>query len=572
MDNLDILCMGCMKDTGHAQQCSYCGYIRGTKQAAPFLPTGSIIDGRYYLGKVLESNGDGATYMAWHIDRNSPVMVREFLPDAICSREEGREALAVLSGCDLVFADSMQSFLDLWRNLARRRGLSALFPVFDIVEANNTVYAISEHIDGVKLEEYLAKSSTGYITWEQARVLFMPVLSTLGALHNAGIIHRGISPKTLIVCRDGRIRVSGFSIWQVRSAVGELHAELFKGYAAIEQYGVDLQQGTWTDVYSLAAVLYKSLIGSAPIGAQERVVSDTLMIPARFAERLPNFVIDAMINALQVFPEERTKTIEKLRSELSGSQVSAPASTAVLPQRPSPAQVQASSPTPVPPAYSPPAAPAKKEKSSGNGLKIAIVVLMTLILSAVTVFGVYLLASPDAFDRIFRNSDGEHSSSAEEEPNKAMRTVLNFVGQSANSVVESESNKESFNFELVEKNSMEFEVGIVMKQNIDPNTQVEKGTTITLYVSIGPRQIVIPDISGLSYEDAEKQLEALGLSCEPSSKYNDGTQEGGTVAGTLPEIGSTVQEGSLVYINVWKELEDDESTTARFSSIWDLLG
>ena len=70
----------------------------------------------------------------------------------------------------------------------------------------------------------------------------MPVLSTLGTLHSAGIIHRGISPTTLIVGKNGKMRITGFSIWQARTARGDLTAQLFPGYAAIEQYGFEGQQ------------------------------------------------------------------------------------------------------------------------------------------------------------------------------------------------------------------------------------------------------------------------------------------------------------------------------------------
>ena len=106
----------------------------------------------------------------------------------------------------------IRAFLELWRKLARMRGLSALILVFDIVEDHGTAYAISEYMEGVSLREYLLRSPSGYLSWEQARILFMPVLSTLGTLHSAGIIHRGISPTTLIVGKNGKMRITGFSI------------------------------------------------------------------------------------------------------------------------------------------------------------------------------------------------------------------------------------------------------------------------------------------------------------------------------------------------------------------------
>lgn len=199
------------------------------------------------------------------------------------------------------------------------RGLSALILVFDIVEDHGTAYAISEYMEGVSLREYLLRSPSGYLSWEQARILFMPVLSTLGTLHSAGIIHRGISPTTLIVGKNGKMRITGFSIWQARTARGDLTAQLFPGYAAIEQYGFEGQQGPWTDIYAFSAVLYRTLIGSTPLEATSRVTNDRLMVPGKFAEQLPAYVINALMNGLQILPEDRTRTVDQLRAELSAA-------------------------------------------------------------------------------------------------------------------------------------------------------------------------------------------------------------------------------------------------------------
>lgn len=568
MENLNSLCLGCMKEIGSAHQCPFCGYRRGTVQPAPYLPTATTIDGRYHLGRVLESNGDGVTYIAWHIDRNLPVTVREFLPDAISSRNAGDTWLNIMSGCDYVFADCMQSFLDLWRKLARMRGLAALFPVFDIVEANNTVYAVSEYIEGVALRDYLLRSGAGYLTWEQMRVFMVPVLSTLGALHNAGIIHRGLSQNTLIVCRDGRVRISGFSIWQVRSAVGELNAELVDGFAAVEQYGIVLQQGTWTDVYSLGAVFFRALIGSVPLDAPKRSVNDTLVIPARFADRLPSFVINAMINALQVLPEDRTKTIEQFRSELLAHSAQTAAVRTSAPVTPMSAQ----NPAPVPPAAapapsSPPASvPAPQKKSAERGTKTAMIIMLSLLFCAVLAIGGYLLNERGAFDSLL-NKSGEPVT---EGGTAQLRTVPNFVGKTRSSVENSPAYTQDFTLEFIDENSVEFDAGVIIRQDIEMNAQIAKGATVKLYVSLGPKQIVIPDVSGLTYESAEAQLKALGLICERSPKYNDGTHAAGTVEGTLPAIGSTVMEGSTVYLNVWREPETEAETTR--ASIWDIFG
>ena len=258
MPNTDNLCMSCMKPIGDAKQCPYCGYHADSPQLSPYLPIRSVVANRYLVGKVLEFNGDGVTYAGWDMTERIAVKVREFLPDAICSRENGETQVRVMQGCERAYTDCYQSFLELWRKLMRLMGLSALISVTDVVEDNGTAYAIYEYTDAVPLRKYLLSTSTGYIPWERARQMFMPALSALGTLHSAGIIHRGLSPQTILVTPDGKLKISGFSIWQARTARGDLNPELFPGYAAIEQYGFEGQQGAWTDIYAFAAVLSRA--------------------------------------------------------------------------------------------------------------------------------------------------------------------------------------------------------------------------------------------------------------------------------------------------------------------------
>lgn len=309
MINSENLCMNCMRDTGGAVQCPHCGYNADTPQIMPYLPVRTVISGRYIVGRLLEYNGDGATYIAWDMTEQKAVKLREFLPDTLCNRRAGEKAVTVMSGCETAFNDCLADFLELWRRLTRMSGLSALDNVLEVFEENSTAYAVTDYIETISLRDYLLRNKAGYISWERARSLFMPVLSTLGMLHTAGIIHRGISPVTLLIGRDAKMRISGFSISQARTARGDLTPQLFPGYAAVEQYGFEGKQGPWTDIYAFAATLYRALIGTDPIEATERLTNDRLMVPGKFAEQLPAYVINGLINALQILPEDRTRSV-----------------------------------------------------------------------------------------------------------------------------------------------------------------------------------------------------------------------------------------------------------------------
>ena len=317
------LCLRCMRKIGDNDFCPYCRKENSEPQKAPFLPLKTIVGGRYLVGKLVSSNSEGATYYAFDMEKKTPVTLRELFPKDVLSRGEGNYCLVNI-GKASEFIDAKEEFVKLWTKLTDIKGFTALTNVYGLVEDLGTVYAVSEYLgDGKTLREFLLEQETGYISWEDARVLFMPVLSAVGELHNAEIIHGGICPETLILDKNGKIRITGYSIEEVRRQKSSFECELFDGYAAVEQYGFSDGLTTSTDIYAFCAVLYRALIGSVPMSSASRLTNDKLMIPGKFAEQLPAYVINALVNGLQILPDDRTVSAAELRDELSASPAAA---------------------------------------------------------------------------------------------------------------------------------------------------------------------------------------------------------------------------------------------------------
>ena len=261
------LCLRCMRKIGNNTSCPYCRNESNKPQKEPYLPLKTVVGGKYLIGKVVSSNGEGSTYNAFDLQAKKPVTLRELYPKGLLSRGEGNYCL-VNVGKASEFIDAKDSFLKMWRKLASLKGFTALTPVTDIFEDLGTVYTVSEFLgDGQTLREYLLGKEQGYISWDEARVLFMPVISALGELHASGIIHGGISPTNLVIDSHGKLRITGYCIQEMRTEKSNMESELFDGYAAVEQYGLSSGLGTYTDIYAFAAVLYRALIGSTPISA-----------------------------------------------------------------------------------------------------------------------------------------------------------------------------------------------------------------------------------------------------------------------------------------------------------------
>lgn len=490
-----------MREIGDAKKCPHCGYYADSTQISPYLPVRTVIANRYMVGRMLEYNGEGATYIGWDLVEKKAIKIREFIPDSFTIRSTSNLTLQVMRGSESIFSDLRRSFVEMWTKLIRFKGHSALISVNEVVDDYGTSYAIYDHFEGISLRDFLLRSSTGYITWERARQLLMPVLSAIGALHQAAIIHRGISPSTLVIGIDGKIKITGFCIGATRSARSDLNSQLYDGYSAYEQYGFDGQQGTWTDVYAFAAVLYRTLIGSDPISAPERMTNDRLMVPGKFAEALPAYVINGLINALQILPEDRTRTVEQLRAELSASPVATAASDQY--QRPA-------APPVIPKAVKSEEGgetDGGKKRSSKKKLQLSSIPLMLLSAAATFVIGILCLT----LFLVISDKPGTDPNTGVTET--ALVSIDSYVGRNFYEV-ENFPNIKKLKVTKQYAYSDEFSKGMIVAQSLNPGDYAS-GTEIIFTISDGVEMITLPDnIVGLTYEEAEKRLTEIGFVCK----------------------------------------------------------
>lgn len=553
------LCMNCMKDKGNSEQCPHCHFHNDSLQLPPFLPMRTVLKDQYLVGAVLETNGDGTTYMAFDMKNGEPVTIREFFPDMIAKRQDNGTEVLILPDREIKYRALLGSFLDLWSKLGQMNGLSALIQVETIFEENNTAYAVSEYVPGAQsLRDYLLSTKNGYLSWEEARPMFMPVLSTLTNLHAAGIIHRGISPSTLYIYPDRKLRIGGFSIPECRMINGGLTVEVFSGYTPVEQLGVQSATGPWTDIYSFAATLYRALIGKAPIDAMVRLKNDTMTIPAEFAETLPENVSYALVNALQVLPEDRTRNTDRLRAELSDSQVAHFASQYEEKERERKRQIYAAkqAETQKVPQVKQDTYLNKEDledKKSGKGIFITI---LTIILVAAAIL---LVLSLTVFRGQFKMPwENKKEQPAVTQQSSNMVEVPDFTGMNYNAI----SNNSSFTSILKlnkEEEQSDKSPGTVIGQDIKKGTKVPEGSTITLTVAVKGK-IVMKDVTGKNYEDAKAILQEAGFKVEKNVISNTEGYVSDTVASASRSPGSECDPGSWVTLNVWGKNEAPETT------------
>ena len=507
--NIDNLCMGCMNELYGEEKCPNCGFYTNTPQISPYLPLKSQIGDRYIIGKMISSNSEGATYMGYDSVRKSPVTVREFLPEQFAGRNEDSQMLFIKDGYEELFEKYLGKFLDMWRRLARLRGLSALVPVVDIIENNNTAYVITEYIESITLREFLLKSQTGYLNWSKAKVLFMPVLSALSSIHDIGIIHGGINPDSLLIGRDGKLHLTGFSVNEAHLEGSDFNPEFFDGYTPIEQYGYNYNFGIWSDIYSFSAVIYRSLVGTVPQDAVSRSVNDQLIIPARYAEIIPIYVINALMNGLQIDPNERTLDAETLREELSatpGNVVSSFSGASVPPK---------SNPNPVSETKQP-------EPQESSTAKTVLITFLAILITGLLAFGGYLV-----YDHFMASKDDATPGDSVEEVKTFVVEDFRYGTASQNLTYNQilNSQQKRFKITIKEEYSKDVPKDYIIEQSVAPNEVVPYGTDLVLTVSLGKEYVRIPNVMNFHVDNAVSSLEEAGFEVSVIEDENDGTHE-----------------------------------------------
>jgi Uncharacterized protein conserved in bacteria len=315
------LCMGCMNELKNEEDiCPECGSERGEAQQIPFLPMRTIIGSRYTVGKSLEINGEGISYIGYDKVKGSRVYIREFFPENLCSRCEDRININIAPHKKGEFEKEFQKFLKYFRSVARLRNIPALCAIYDMFEENKTAYIIMEWIDGTPLDKFVAEKG-GSIPWNEAKTMFMPLLSALSSMHSAKVLHLGIAPSNVLVEYTGKMRLTGFATSDLRKMNSPLEPELYDGCSALEQYIDIYDMDQSTDVYGLTASLFLALTGEYPPTATKRKKDDRLFMPKNIVKSISNSVVSGIASGLRVYPNNRTFSFDRLKLEISDSEI-----------------------------------------------------------------------------------------------------------------------------------------------------------------------------------------------------------------------------------------------------------
>ncbi len=282
------------------------------------LPIGTRL-AEFEITGVIGEGGFGIVYMTFDHSLRRPVAVKEYMPASIALRGTDGNVVVRARRHQPTFDTGLRSFINEARLLAQFDH-SALIKVHRFWEQNKTAYMAMRYYEGSTLKE-IVQRDPGRVNEAWLKPMLQSILEALETLYYENVLHRDISPDNILILETGEAVLLDFgSARQVISDMSQSLTVILKpGYAPIEQYADDstMTQGAWTDIYSLAAVMYLAIVKRPPPTSVARMVTDTMTPLA--SGTYPGFskaFLAAIDRGLAIRPEQRPQTIAAFRQLL----------------------------------------------------------------------------------------------------------------------------------------------------------------------------------------------------------------------------------------------------------------
>lgn len=507
-----ILCPHCLSRVeAGKEQCPFCDKSLRNTNPPGTLPYASLLAGRYTVGRHVSTDGEGVVYAALENNGGVRVVLKEYFPVTLSEGRDSAGAILPKEGKEVLFKTTRMDFADLHRSIMRITPTTGLAAVLDVVEANNTVYAVLEQVGGESLSHYLSEHPGG-VSAAQARSMMQPVMEGVAALHKAGLVHRGISPENILLT-GGAARLCGYGTLGLRTEGSELKSQLYEGYSAPEQYSAAEFEGRYTDVYGLAAVFYRLVAGQAPVSARQRLVSDSLPSAQQLEPSVPGHVSAVLEHALEMDPAQRIQNVP----ELMGSLMSARAAESLNQSR---------------------REWAVSGKSLLAGSLVVIAVLFALLL--------WSILGRDSAVTTPESASQPASSAAPESV-----LVPDFTGYTYSQLQSDPQFSANYRFAITaQEYSSDHAQGVVIDQSPEAGTTTEGQPLIELVISKGPEKVEMPNIIGFTRESAEKELAANNIKASFFMIENNGDYASDCVVRTDVEAGEFIDVNEVT-VNVY---------------------
>lgn len=316
-------CFGCFQEIMDGMNvCPHCGFDVNNYDITKWtLKPGTILNDKYQIGRKLGEGGFGITYLAWDLNMQTKVAVKEYYPEGLASRdvtsESGNTVVTNREDGHDNYQEGMKRYVKEAATLSKFFDLPGIVTVKDFFYENQTAYIVMEFIDGISLKDYL-KENGGKIKYDEVLKLLQPVIQSLSVVHKNNLLHRDISPDNIMIDKNGSVKLIDFG---AARQFGENYEKsmtvvLKHGYAPVEQYSSHGDHGAWTDVYALCAVIYRAVTGVAPVESIDRLHQDRYVPVKQACRKIPKYIAATIDKGLSINPRDRHQSMDELYADL----------------------------------------------------------------------------------------------------------------------------------------------------------------------------------------------------------------------------------------------------------------
>ena len=306
-------CMGCMNvQKAQYTVCPYCGLKAETAPDPSQIRPGTVLAQRYEVGFALKIGLYTITYIAYDLQREEKVIVKEYYPSQLCSRVDGGNRIGIRAGGEqkTFYERGLTQFLKEAKDL-HSVSVPFLIPVQDVFTENATAYMVMPYLNGKTLEAAIAEKKRFSIT--ETLALMMPVMDITDRLHQKGILHLNIHPGNIFLVDSGEVilmdsgRYSRSFVDAPMETIGENSR-----YQAPEIRNLHEKIDGSVDVYSICTIMYEMITGTEIEDGASRITKDTVKSPLSRRVKVTANQDTILMNGLALHSKDRINSVEKL--------------------------------------------------------------------------------------------------------------------------------------------------------------------------------------------------------------------------------------------------------------------
>ncbi|MER6525483.1 Stk1 family PASTA domain-containing Ser/Thr kinase [Streptomyces sp. NPDC001508] len=502
------------------------------------------LGGRYELGQVLGRGGMAEVYLAHDTRLGRTVAVKTLRADL--ARDPSFQAR---------FRREAQSAASL-----NHPAIVAVYDTGeDYIDGVSIPYIVMEYVDGSTLRELL--HSGRKLLPERAMEMTIGILQGLEYAHRNGIVHRDIKPANVMLTRNGQVKVMDFGIARAMGDAGMTMTQTAAVIGTAQYLSPEQAKGEQvdarSDLYSTGCLLYELLtvrppfIGDSPVAVAYQHVREEPQSPSVFDPEITPEMDAIVLKALVKDPNYRYQSADEMRADieacLDGQPVAATAAMGAVgyggypddqPTTALHADAGAGATTMLPPmnpddgGYGYDERPdRRRQQKKNNTSTILLVVAGILVLVGAILIGKWAFSG--------------HNTGNDKVP------TPNFVGQSQQTAQNMAENA-GLTVTTSKKPCENQPKGKVCSQNPDPETDVDKGSSVSLVISTGAPKVAVPNVINKDVDTATQQLEDKGF--EVKTTETESQQTAGTVLSQNPDPGTELEKASTVTLEVAKEV------------------